>query len=217
MLAEHLRDAVSINTARKKIYIGLSDGKSKSLSNRLIFFERLLILPAKFFDRKAKRFIEKGIPIMQNDFVSMNQLPKPETPPIFMSSLPKKAKENLILRINNFNTAVKSDIKVLNLQKILAEGKILLEYIIKTEKEFECHLAMIKHVTESINLIVHNGIKYSEMSGGQTVKITKTMINGHLFLLKPSLKTIDLPAQKLHNLGCGIIVNDMPDIQLPVL
>ncbi len=136
MLAEHLRDAVSINTARKKIYIELSDGKSKSLSNRLIFFERLLILPAMFFDKKAKRFNKIGIPIMKNDFVSMSQLSNPETPPKFNKTLSKDILRKLILRINDFSRAIKGDLKVLNLEKILIEGKNLLEYIVKTEKEF---------------------------------------------------------------------------------
>jgi len=214
MLAEHLREAVSINTARKKIYIELSGGKSKSLSNRLIFFERFLIAPAMFFDWRAKRFITKGIPIMKDDFVPMNQLPIPERPPKYKNSLPVNALKDLILKINDFNRVVKSELKTKNFKKILIEGKEFLEYIEKTENKLECHLAMVKHVTESFNLIVQNGIGYIEMSGGETAKITKTMINGHLFILKPSLKTIDLSAQKLHSLACGIIVNDMPKINL---
>ncbi len=214
MFTEHLREAISINKARRKIYIELSDGKSKSLSNRLIFFERLLIIPAMFFDWRAKRFIRKGIPIMQNDFVPMNKLPMPETMPKFKNSLSANTLKELILKLNDFNKAVKRELKVKNFEEISAEGKKLLEYIEKTEHEFECHLAMLKHITESLNLIVRNGIGYIKMSRGGTVKMTKTMINGHLFILKPGLKTIDLPAQKLHSIACGIIVNDMPQIKL---
>ena len=217
MLAEHLREAVSINTARKRIYTELSDGKSRFLSNRLIFFERLLILPAMFFDWRAKRFNKVGIPIMQNDFVSMDQLPKPETAPKFIDILSKYAFKKLINRFNAFNEKLKQEIKLANFETVLSEGKKLLEEIIELENEFRCNLAMVKHVIESLNLISANGILYAEKSKGKTSKITKIMIKGHAFMLKPSLKTIDLPAQKLHNIGCGIIVNDMPEMPLAVL
>jgi len=215
MLAKHLREAIAINKKRRKIYIKLSNGKSKTLSNKLIFFEKLLILPAMIFDKKAKRFNKKGIPILQNDFVSMNGLPQPETPPIFTNKLPKKAFKELKQKIKKFKTSVTSDLKTLNFEETLKRGKELYKLINIYENKFGCHLAMTKHVTESLNLIVHNGIKYREMSKGKTVKITKVMIKGHLSLLIPCLKTIDIHAQKLHKIKCGIIVNDMPEIPLP--
>src|SRR5271168_4453715 len=71
----HLQDAIVINEARRPLYSALTDGKSENISDRLIFFESVGLLPAANFDMRAASFQSVGIPILCDEFVSMDKVP----------------------------------------------------------------------------------------------------------------------------------------------
>lgn len=78
----HLRDAIALNRERAPRYAALSHGASMSISRSLIAAEWLLLPVARWFDRRAAPYERAGIPLMQDCFVPMSDVPP------FMASRP---------------------------------------------------------------------------------------------------------------------------------
>lgn len=209
----HIQDAIIINTIRKVAYAKLSGGKTKGLSNALIISERLTLPIAKYYDRKGKIFNDQGIMIVQDDFVDMNISPfdrkvmhqSPWTDKVgkqiksllqeFLSTIPKKYESNEALKT------------------VLDNGRYLHQSIEALEKEQDVHIAMTKHILESICFISKNGLKFSEQSQGSTRTLTRALIKLHQLALKNSL-WMDKWGNKFHQQNIGILVNDMPTIEV---
>lgn len=80
-MAEHIRDAIALNEARRSVYAGGSGGRSEPVSERLIRSERLSLAVAEAVDRRARPFQQPGIPIVCSEFISMARTPAlPEAP-----------------------------------------------------------------------------------------------------------------------------------------
>lgn len=67
----HVKEAIAANTARRPVYAALSGGASEALSDRLIATERATAAIAVAFDRSARPYQRAGIPVMCDEFVSM--------------------------------------------------------------------------------------------------------------------------------------------------
>jgi hypothetical protein len=72
---DHIRESIVINTARRPIYAELTDGKSDRVFNFLIATERLSLIPAAYYDFRAKAYQKKGVPLFCYEFMSMNATP----------------------------------------------------------------------------------------------------------------------------------------------
>jgi len=208
----HVLEAIKINYQRRKIYSRLTDGKSHSLSNRLIFYE-ISILPLTFLIDFIAFFYQLfGIPIVKNDFVSLSDLPEPTIPPRFRNS----ASSELIEEIENLLCAsVKSIYMCLNKkdhEKGLLQIHGMIENIKYREEQNKTLFPMTIHILESIFLIFSNGIEYSKRCKGCSFWLTKSILQLHFLGLKRSVQKCDVPAQKIHSLNVGIIVNDVPQI-----
>ena len=208
---KHLVDAIKVNIKRRKQYAKLTNNKSKSLSNQLIIAE-IFILPIAFLiDLWAKKYNKKGIPIVVNDFASMDHILPFDKKTIYTNELTdaelKLWQENLMKVKREINNLLKQN----NFYaiSILLKNKLL--NIIEFEKEKKIHFAMTKHLLESLGLIAINSIDYSKQSVGETSHLSKTLIYIHLIGLNFVL-SFDRKAQKIHKMGVGIIVNDVPEI-----
>lgn len=73
---QHLRDAIELNALRAPRYAALSGGASLVISRRLILAERALLPVAHWFDRRARRWEEAGIPLLESVFVPMSTSPR---------------------------------------------------------------------------------------------------------------------------------------------
>ena len=208
---KHISDAIQINTERMETYAGLTNGKSLPLSRALIRFEQRCLVPAAAIDRWAGKFWQKGIGIISNDFVSMKAIKNPEFPPVYRGCLSEPGREFVekILREfrNDFVAAVfRKDF--LSASRAAWQTLVCIEQV---EKKERCHLAMVRHFLESLGYGALHAIHYARQSNGKTLRLSKTFLLLQVFPFSSCLG-YDLEAQKIHQLGIGILVNDLPSI-----
>lgn len=72
---EHVRESISINKERKKVYSELTDGRSNRIFNKLIAYEYVTLAPATYFDLKALPYQKNGMDLFCHEFMSMNRTP----------------------------------------------------------------------------------------------------------------------------------------------
>lgn len=209
---EHFKEAAEINKIRKIYYSQRTAGKSNFVSFLMIFFERILYPVAWYIDIRAKKFNKKGCLIVVNDFVSLENITAPDVEPIFcnriqFSDLKKLFKKLFYLRKKiYFRLRRKYDFKAVC--TLVAFQIVEIENI---EKEKEINFAMIKHILDSIGFASENAIEYTKTGDIKTKKFASHFIKIQTLgtILSP---VIDFYASKIHNLGCGIVINDIPKI-----
>lgn len=69
----HIEESIGINRERKIIYSSMTAGQSDRIFNTLIASEVISIIPATYFDYRAKKFQKKGLELFQHEFMSMNR------------------------------------------------------------------------------------------------------------------------------------------------
>ena len=72
---DHIRESIVINSTRKPIYEKLTNGRSNKIFNFLIASERLSLVPASYYDLKAREYQERGVPLYCYEFMSMTATP----------------------------------------------------------------------------------------------------------------------------------------------
>lgn len=211
----HLHEAIEINRARQDYYSNITSGVSKSVTRRLLFFEKISLPVARIIDNRAKEFNNKGIAIVEDDFVPMNDIPPVETLPNYKSIAGKsqviELKESLDYLKKGIKTVLKGNLEVNNLKVICELTESTLHVIDTLESEAQAHFAMSRHVVESIGYSALHGIQYARMSDNKTLALSKFMILTQALSLKFSTD-LDVKAQRCHALGAGILVNDVPHI-----
>jgi hypothetical protein len=73
--SSHVREAIRLNEARAVRYREISGGRSRAVSDRLLFTEHLTLIPAAFLEARASYFRRAGIPVLCADFVTMALTP----------------------------------------------------------------------------------------------------------------------------------------------
>lgn len=207
----HIHDAIKINKHRREIYSKITNKHSLSISSTLIFFEKLSILFAKHFDRKAKEYEIKGVPLLSLDYIDMNKIPefqeRIEKPSTSYSQIPRIK----IFRIKRW------------LKKALRdEGFHGLE--IQAAKELEAikrhspYNSMVKHVLEAIIRSAHLAPLYVNLSLEKDLASPDKLLKKHLRFQITGLPIsyfLDRKAGKLIEQGVGILYQDVPHIPLP--
>jgi len=203
----HIKEAILINRERKQYYAQVSDGKSRGLSNFLITMEYLILPIAKYYDLRARKFNEQDIAIVKADFVEMDLKPK-ETHVHFRKILSQVNCDFLRTKIQDYIKTVRLESDPDTILKLSLD---FLQFIKNKEQKLEIHLAMLCHLLESVIVISKNGKKYSQQSNCKTDKLTKGLLKLHFFAIRHCL-VIDRRANEFHQMGIGIIVNDLPEI-----
>ncbi len=72
---EHVQESIVLNTQRKKLYRGLTEGQSDRIFTTLIASEVLTLAPATVFDLKARRFQRQGMDLLCHELMSMQRVP----------------------------------------------------------------------------------------------------------------------------------------------
>jgi len=211
----HFKEAIIVNKERKKFYSNQTKGKSKKLSNILLFFSYFLLPITIFIDKKALKFNKLGIPIIENDFVSLENIKPKTSPPLYQSELKLSDLKIFLKSLKKFKNQINYEIKKNNFIEICRLISKIILNINEFENEKKIHLALYKHIYESIGFAAHNAIEYSKFNNNDALKLSKKLIKIQLLglILSPY---IDKIANKLHQTGCGILVNDIPDIPFPV-
>jgi hypothetical protein len=205
---KHIKDAIKINQIRKPLYAQLSNGKTKFLSNTIIAFQVCLLPIAKYFDFLGKKFNRKNIFIIQDDFVSMDNINSYDLDVLRRNVAKKEIFEMLKNKIKAYKKLIKSSFSFFDISKTTIRE---LDFIENLEHELSCNFIMLKHLLESIAYISLNSLNYLSLSNGKTIELSKKLINFHLFFLDKIL-FIDKTAQNFHQKNIGILINDIPHI-----
>jgi hypothetical protein len=207
--AEHLREAIALNTARQPLYSAATEGRSVALSALLISGEESLLPLAMDFDRRARAFHLRGIPIVADDFVSMFGVPAHDAPIPRRGALTDEARGALAAALEPMRTVDPADFR--EVCDVAYQALLDLEAI---EHTYDVHFAMTKHLLESPAIAALHAIEYAALSGGQTIELSRDLIASQLELpMEQDLGLIvDSLANQYHRVGIGIIVNDVPHI-----
>lgn len=204
----HLDEAIALNTERQPLYAGITDLASGPLSQVLIGSEQIALGPAAGFDERAEPFHAEGIAIVAADFVSMKHVAKWDRPPTYTGPWTDDVERLLGNAVEPLIATPPGDFEA-----ICAEACDALGRIDELEAEHGVHLAMTKHVIESLGFGALHAIAYSEESGGRTDALAEELAGTQMEPLELGLaQYFDEEAAPIHALGAGIIVNDVPRI-----
>jgi hypothetical protein len=205
----HLLEAIAINEDRKVFYSERTDGQSEVLSNLLISSEYSLLPLARELDEAAAPFQEAGIPIVSADFVSMSDIAPRETPPVRRGVLTDSIKAEAAAIL-----APLAELDPSDFQAVCDAAEQALHSLENLQEKYDVHLAMTLHMLESAAYAALNALEYEGLSDGATKELSTRLVAEQL--IAPSRDAIgpmvDQMANRLHRLGIGIIVNDVPPI-----
>lgn len=210
-LYTHLQEAIAVNRARQGGYAVRSEGASVSLSALLIGLERAALPLARLLDRWARPFHQQGLPIGAADFVPMERLPPPGTPPGYRRVMDRAQHRLLIRRLRTYRWHLLRAVAARDWPAALQASLRLLDDLQAWEAAWQVHLAMSLHLTESIALSVQRAPRYAAQSDQATEGLSTALI-GVQALPLPFAPALDRRAQRLHRIGVGILVNDLPAI-----
>lgn len=207
--AEHLNEAIALNTEREPLYYDATDGRTVGLSQLLITSERSLLPTAEEFDARALEFHAEGIPIVAADFVPMSGVPAYDAPIAHHGFLSEEARTAASTALDPLRTVDPAEF-----QEVADKAYQALLTLAEIEATYDVHLAMTKHLLESPALAALHAIDYAALSDGRTSQLSTDLISYQLELpMERDLGLlVDAEANQYHMEGVGIIVNDVPHI-----
>jgi hypothetical protein len=209
-MTKHIQDAIQLNLQRMPLYSKLTDGASVQYSKFLIRQERLTLLLAQYFDRMGSKFQRKGIPIVYEEFVDMNQTPdfSPSYPTEF-ESLPDLQKINSTL----FRKALRKTVNGFDFEKV----KILCEEELESISKQPHVYCMYRHVLESMRRIAHFAPIHAENTANRGIRTTAflshKLLQCHLPALKKGMR-LDESVAFIQTNGVPFLYQDLPTIGL---
>lgn len=207
----HIKDAIRINRERRPIYTAMAGRPVRRASNMLIFIEYICLPFALRFDRRGIRFNNAGIPIIQDDFVSMEMIGDPHDPPTYTNRAGQGDLRALSTELIDYGRCLIDSAKAMNFELAASDTRRALAGVTELEAKCEAHFAMVKHVLQSIGFAAVNAARFEEMSAGKTALLSRDLL---VFQSRGVRRAaaLDQRAQKIHALGVGFLVNDLPPI-----
>ncbi|EKD68561.1 MAG: hypothetical protein ACD_47C00550G0003, partial [uncultured bacterium] len=205
----HLMDAIRINRARREYYASKTGGVSNAVSRRLILLERASLPFAWAIDRMAAKFNNHAIPVIAGDFVSMSVINDMKTPPAFKNKAKAASVEKVRAVLGRLNKSIKKALKTADFSAVCADSHRALLAVEEIENAERSHFALSKHIVESIGFAALHAQTYAKLSDGETAGLSKLFIRVQALAL-PLCAGTDAEAQKSHELGAGVLVNDVP-------
>ena len=206
-MEHHLREAAQMNRERMPRYSALTGGRSRGISRRLIWAERLGIPLAWYVDWRAREFQAAGIRVVCDDYVAMAHTPAfreriPDPPPLsaFSPADSKRIRRAIsrAYRADGFpgaSAAIEHEIEQLH-----------------ATPAFHC---MTRHLLESALRISNRAPQYEAQARALGMKppreVSRIMLDVHLFSLGEAAR-LDLRAAPLQAEGVPIICQDVPPI-----
>ncbi|QDK46177.1 hypothetical protein DOM22_13890 [Bdellovibrio sp. ZAP7] len=210
-MTEHIREAMALNKERKPLYMKLSQGKSKPVSDKLIWLERKLMVAVPFADAWAAPYQAVGIPIICQDLIEMSKTPKFQSRNSEgIDSLHNYRKPNI--------TAIKSHLLELFKAKAYMSLAEYADSQIKDLEQAPRYNCMVRHILESIRRMaaltpVHER-KALAKNMLSTEMLSRTVLRTHIILLK-DFAEIDELAAPLQANALPILCQDVPYIPWP--
>ncbi len=208
----HFEEAKVLNIHRRVVYAQITNGESRFVSNILIFSERILYPVAWYFDRRAKDFNSRGIGIIVNDFMPLNNnIPPVHRKPMYAKVLKSKDIKHLFYKMFLLRWNVRRELRQFNFSAAHVILVNAVDEISRYERDNNTHIAMLKHIVESAAFACKNAVLYAGSGDKKVMRLARCFINTQMLgtILSP---LIDRSANRIHVLGVGIVVNDIPEI-----
>lgn len=204
-------EAIALNRARAPRYAEVSQGRSRKVSRRLVFLEWLTAVAyARWMDWRGARWNRQGIGIVRDDFAPMDAVKAWDAPTRYQGVAEKGQVRDLRGELKTYRRTLRGLLRARDLPGAAAETARAMDAVEAREAEWGCHFAMCLHVLEQVGYALVQGVGYAEQSDGGTLRLTASFVWGCEVSLDSSLRLLDLPAQRAHALGAGVVVNDVP-------
>lgn len=206
-MERHLREAIGLNRARMPLYDSITGGRSRAISRRLIWSERLALPVAWVMDRRARPWLAQGVRVVCDDFVPMEDTPEfvgriPAPPPLssFVPADPRRIRRAVV-------------------RSLRAEGFPGASATIEAELErlagvpaFHC---MTRHLLESMLRISNLAPLHARDAAARGMpspeRLSRTLLDLHLTTLGEAAR-LDRMAAPLQAEGVPIVCRDVPPI-----
>lgn len=207
---QHIVDAITINSERKAYYQQKTQGKSTWLSLLLIWSERMTIALARYFDKAALPFNQRGIAVVEADFVPMDDIKVKETEPIYRKIASPEQRQEVLLWLKQLQKQAKPALKQGNYKAVADLTAQLLQKLHDYEQQTQCHYAMTIHLLESLGFAALHAVQYIQQDV-QVETLCRRLVAIQVLLLTGGI-FYDRLAQPCHAQGAGILLNDVPVI-----
>mgnify|MGYP007046918275 CR=1 FL=1 len=202
----HLRDAMRLNLGRRLTYARRTRGRSRPLSWLLVGLEWLCLPAARWFELRAV-----GVPprqhLLELSFVSMQGLPSAEALP-FRQAGPAPGQARLAQALmRRLRAQVRASLPSGDMVSVVGGCKRALAGLELLERHHDAHLAMSRHLVESLGRVA----MVAERLGLGEDRLARDLVRLHAAGLG-SATWLDTRAQRLHQQGAGVLVNDLPAI-----
>ncbi len=201
---QHVKESIVINQERRPIYREITAGKSDRVLSKLISLERQMIPFAIIYDLKAKSFQKSGIPIMKDEFVSMNAEFDPT-----VRKFPEVEFENIPWE--EYRSDLKDLIRKKDQAGLLSQTLAIVEEM-KKQPEYWC---LTRHLVESFYRFAYflpSRVSAARERGVRSPeKLLWDIIDFHLIGF-PKFVKIDRLAAPIQKEGIPILCQELPDL-----
>ena len=206
---EHLRDAVEINKKREKLYADLTHGKSKLVSRSLILSEKASIPFSKIPDHWAKKFMSNGIPIVKEEFISMNLIPS------FSKCFPFEPEPRSEYKRQNGTQILSRIFTTFRKEGFEGAKKVLMEELNHLQSPRAYHV-MLRHILESMLRVAtlapaHEALRLKLGFVDSTLPLSHYLFYSHFSSFHFAV-WLDEKAAPLQASGIPILFQDVPNI-----
>ena len=206
----HIRESIEINKKNLDPYTKLAGPNAKSILKTLIASEYLTTIPAALFDNEAKFFHKKGMDLLCQEFVNMEQGSK-----VIRNRAPKEAFQKFNWK--PYSLKIKKALKQDNVNLVLTSSLNALDTLDQWP-HFHC---FTRHMVESIYRIAYfvdvREAEAKRLKVRSPRKLMMNLISTHLESLTFA-EYIDQLARPIQENGVGILCNELPDLlrDLPI-
>jgi hypothetical protein len=208
-MERHMREAAALNKARMPVYDSLTDGRSRGISRRMIWTERLALPAAWWVDWRARQFQREGIRIVCDDFVPMVHTPafRPraaDPPPPLSAFVPADARR------------IRREVERSQRRGGFAAASEVLERELAKLERTPAYHCMLRHLLESALRISNQAPRYAAEARARGLladptDLSRTMLDLHLTVLADAAR-LDRRAAPLQAEGIPILCQDVPPI-----
>lgn len=206
-MERHLREALTLNKARMPLYSELTGGRSRGISRRLIWSERLALPVAWYIDHRGRRYQALGIAVVCDDFEPMDRTPafraRVENPPPLSAFAPADARR------------IKRAVERAHRSGGFAAASAALAHEVEALAETPAFNCMTRHLLESALRISNGARRYDADARARGIAspagLSRTLLTLHLHTLGEAAR-LDRRAAPIQAEGVPIICQDVPPI-----
>lgn len=207
-IRRHLHDATQINQKRAILYAELTNNKSFPLSQELILMESLSKLITYKIDKKANKYMEKGIKLFDDDLVVMSFTPE------FKTHFPKDERPTTRVEITMgpYSKSWKKAVDENDLDFVYSEALTLLNVGVLKHKNQNC---LTRHFVESIARSIMNHELHRDKARLTSLEDPKPLLDKFLKIQIFGLKwasSLDRRAYPIQAKGVPLFCQDVPPI-----